>query len=227
MKTERPTKRIVTGVAVTTPVFLVVLLSIPAFAFPRARGGSPRDVREATSLETLEVRAAVMSRGIGKVEAYYDTHVAPVEKILAPYSEDQDFVREISVALAAEAESLDMDPRALASVLLVENPWLDPDIRSPVGAVGLMQVMPFHAGRWGCESRNLEDVRANICHGARIFAALLRQHGGNVDRALLSYNGCVRGTNTPDCHLYPGKVYTNAGRAAMQNWLDAPQGSGR
>ena len=65
-----------------------------------------------------------------------------------------------------------------------------------------------------------KDVRANICHGARIFARYLEQHRGNVDHALLAYNGCVRGTNTPDCHLYPGRVYTNAGRAAMLNWLD-------
>jgi hypothetical protein len=178
-------------------------------------------------MEALEVRVAVMSRGMGKVQAYYDDRVAPIVNILAPYHEDQELVRTISVALAAEAERAEMDPRALASVLLVENPWLDPDIRSPVGAVGLMQVMPFHAGRWGCESPDLEDVRANICHGARIFSSYLRRHGGNVDRALLAYNGCVRGTNTPDCHLYPGKVYTNAGRAAMKNWLDATPGSGR
>jgi hypothetical protein len=209
-------------------VFLVVLLSIPAFAFPRVRViGSPEAREAPATMEVLEVRAALMSRGIGKVEAYYDSRVAPIEKILAPYHKDRDLVRTISVALVAEAERVEMDPRALASVLLVENPWLDPDIRSPVGAVGLMQVMPFHAGRWKCESPDLEQVRANICHGARIFSAYLRQHRGNVDRALLSYNGCVRGTNTPDCHLYPGKVYTNAGRAAMQNWLEAEQGSGR
>jgi hypothetical protein len=34
--------------------------------------------------------------------------------------------------------------------------------------------------------------------------------GGTKERdwatALLRYNGCVRGTNTPRCHTYPGKV---------------------
>ena len=29
---------------------------------------------------------------------------------------------------------------------------------------------------------------------------------GDERRALLAYNGCVRGTFTPDCHLYPDKV---------------------
>ena len=29
--------------------------------------------------------------------------------------------------------------------------------------------------------------------------------------ALLRYNGCVRGTNTPDCHRYPSRVLARAG----------------
>jgi hypothetical protein len=168
----------------------------------------------------MEVRAAVLSRGMSLVEDFYQADVAPVESILSPYHHDEDFVREVSLALVAEGERAGLDPRALASVLLVENPWLDPYIRSPVGAVGLMQVMPFHAGRWGCEPGDLTDVRVNICHGARIFAAYLERHG-DVDRALLAYNGCVRGTNTPNCHLYPTHVYSNAGRVAMRSWLDA------
>jgi soluble lytic murein transglycosylase-like protein len=170
----------------------------------------------------MEVRAAVLSRGAGIVEEYYESRVEPVEQILAPYHHDGHFVRTVSVALVAEGERVGIDPRALASVLLVENPWLDPHARSSVGAVGLMQVMPFHAGRWGCSSSDLTDIETNVCHGARIFAAYLEQHAGDVDRALLAYNGCVRGTNTPQCHLYPNHVYSRAGRMAMRYWLDAP-----
>jgi hypothetical protein len=169
----------------------------------------------------MEVRAAVLTRGLSMVEDFYEGRVAPVEEILSPYHHDGDFVREVSLALVAEGERVGMDPRALASVLLVENPWLDPHIRSSAGAVGLMQVMPFHAGRWGCEEGDLTDIRANICHGARIFASYLERYG-DLDRALLAYNGCVRGTNTPDCHRYPAHVYSQAGRAAMRYWLDPP-----
>jgi soluble lytic murein transglycosylase-like protein len=156
------------------------------------------------------------------VEAYYHDRVAPVERILQPFHPDPEFVRSIAFALVDEGQHVGMDPRALASLLLVENPRLDRGATSFVGAVGLMQVMPFHAGRWGCASADLTDVRANICHGARIFADYLRRHRGDVDRALLAYNGCVRGENTPDCGRYPFQVYSNAGRLAMQAWLSTP-----
>jgi soluble lytic murein transglycosylase-like protein len=177
---------------------------------------------ERLPLEDFEVRAAVLSRGAALVEEYYEQTVAPVVAVLSSYTSDEELVRELSLALVREGKAAGIDPRVLTSILLVENPWLDPEAVSFVGAVGLMQVMPMHAGRWGCGSADLRDVRVNICHGARIFAAYLRQHGDNLDRALLAYNGCVSGTNTPNCHLYPGHVYSRAGRVAMSHWLEAP-----
>ncbi len=82
-----------------------------------------------------------------------------------------------------------------------------------------MQVMPFHAGSWSACGNDLEDVDSNVCHGARIFAHYYRSSGGNLDRALLRYNGCVNGTNTPDCHQYPNHVFAHAGRASVLTWL--------
>ena len=55
------------------------------------------------------------------------------------------------------------------------------------------------------------DVESNICHGARVFGRYLKRTG-NVQRALLRYNGCVVSANTPNCHRYPAKVI----RAARQ-----------
>jgi len=214
-------KRSAAGLVLTTPFLLAPMLaSVLAFAAPERPSPLQSARAEGTlRLQEMEVRAAVISLGAGRVEAFWEGSVAPVERMLSPFHKDGDFVRSVALALVSEGREAGIDPRVLASVLLVENPWLDPKVRSFMGAVGLMQVMPFHAGAWGCASGDLEDPRANICHGARIFAAYLARHGGNVDRALLAYNGCVSGVNTPDCHLYPTHVYSSAGRMLMRDWL--------
>ena len=113
---------------------------------------------------------------------------------------------QIAVALVREERRTGIDARVLLAVLLVENSWLDTHAVSSAGAVGLMQVMPFHSGAWGCAREDLTDVDANICHGASVLAHALVLSGGDLDRALLRYNGCVLGTHTPPCHRYPEKV---------------------
>jgi soluble lytic murein transglycosylase-like protein len=123
----------------------------------------------------------------------------------------------VALALEREGWRSGVDPRLLLSVMLVENAPLDPLAESSVGAIGLMQVMPFHAGGWGCPGRDLTNPDDNICHGARILSEELRRAGGDLDRALLRYNGCVLGTNTPNCHSYPMWVYGSAGEEWMSD----------
>jgi hypothetical protein len=220
MEAVRRARRVLSGFVLVAPTCVAILASIPALAFPRVHSeGAP--LPDASSMQDLEVRGAVLSRGIGVVEDYYQTRVLPVERILEPYGNDAPFVRSVSMALVAEAEDLGIDPRALASVLLVENPWLDPNARSSVGAVGLMQVMPFHAGARLCNSEDLVDVDSNICHGTLILARNLRATSTST-AALLRYNGCVRGTNTPDCHRYPGRVLARASRVRREILAGAP-----
>jgi soluble lytic murein transglycosylase-like protein len=104
-----------------------------------------------------------------------------------------------------------MSPSLLAAVLLVENRQLDSAAVSSQGAIGLMQVMPIHAGSYGCASANLATVDANICHGARILHLYLTR-SRSITAALRRYNGCVRGANTPRCYRYPVRVLQTAGR---------------
>ena len=180
------------------------------------------------SVEALEARAAHVSGLFDRVEEVYAEQVAPIERVLLGYrSDDPQLVRRVAVALVREARHTQLEPRLLLAVLLVENPWINPKATSFVGAEGLMQVMPFHRGQWKpCEPR-LDDIDANICHGARIFAWNLKATNGNVDKALLRYNGCVRGTNTPDCHQYPNHVYARAGRASVLAWRGGTMGASR
>ena len=164
----------------------------------------------------LERRAGAVEADGDALRAYHDSRLAPLMAALdTRVAVDRSQLSRIAIALIREGHRNDIDPRLLLAVLLVENPWLDPDARSTVGATGLMQVMPFHAGNWGCSGADLTDPDHNICHGARILADALQRASGDLDEALLSYNGCVHGTNTPDCHDYPQWVYRRAGEAWM------------
>ena len=220
MEPKREVPRDVLRRALSVPGALgTLLLSVLAFSHPGVPAPRALEPSPHRNLGSLEVRAAVLSGGVGRLEEFYAERVAPVDRILQAYHSDTVFTRRVSIALVSEGDQGGVDPRVLASVLLVENAQLDSAAVSFMGAVGLMQVMPFHQGKWECGPGDLTNVRVNICHGARIFAAYLREQGGDTDRALLAYNGCVLGTNTPACHLYPWHVYSQAGRMAVGMWL--------
>lgn len=136
-----------------------------------------------------------------------------VSQILRNYTRDPAKADRIASAIVAEGTKRRISPSLLVGVLLTENPWLDPRARSKVGARGLMQVMPFHSGKWGCDSRDLFDIEANICHGVRILEQNLKDQS-SLNRALLAYNGCVRGTNTPNCFTYSRHVLKYADMSA-------------
>ena len=135
----------------------------------------------------------------------------PLEAYLGRYSNDRVLVRRISRAVLREAGRQQVPPSLITAVLLTENTTLRPEAASSVGAQGLMQVMPFHAGARLCNSDDLVDVDSNICHGTLILARNLRATPTST-AALLRYNGCVRGTNTPNCGRYPSIVLARASR---------------
>jgi len=139
----------------------------------------------------------------------------PLEQYLGRYSADRVLVRRISRAVLRESRRQQVPPSLIAAVLVTENTTLTPAAESSVGAQGLMQVMPMHAGARLCNSADLVDVDSNICHGTLILARNLRATRSPA-AALLRYNGCVRGTNTPDCHRYPTKVLARASQVRRE-----------
>jgi soluble lytic murein transglycosylase-like protein len=135
----------------------------------------------------------------------------PLARLLGRRNGDPTTAMRIARAILKESRRLQVAPSLLTGMLLTENTRLEPDAVSSQGAIGLMQVMHFHAGEFDCESDDLIDVESNICHGARVFGRYLKRTG-NVKRALLRYNGCVTSANTPNCHRYPAKVFRAAGQ---------------
>ncbi|MFL5495637.1 MAG: transglycosylase SLT domain-containing protein [Gemmatimonadales bacterium] len=133
----------------------------------------------------------------------------------ARFSEDRVLVRRVAQAVALEAKRQHVSPSLIAAVVVTENTTLTPAAQSSVGALGLMQVMPMHAGQLGCQSNDLEEIESNICHGTKILSWNLRSTKSPFV-ALLRYNGCVKGTNTPDCRRYPVRVLARAGRVRQE-----------
>lgn len=94
--------------------------------------------------------------------------------------------REPFAALILEAAALyDLDAALIRAVMKTESEF-DPGAVSPVGAMGLMQLMPALAKDMGVT--NPFDPRENVMAGAKYLSKLLETHRGNVALTLASYN---------------------------------------
>jgi soluble lytic murein transglycosylase-like protein len=136
------------------------------------------------------------------------------------------FARAMRLADVAvrEAYRRQVPPALVLGVMLTENDEIKSTARSRQGALGLMQI---HPGPWRPAlgelfGRNLRNDTTNLRYGVYILGHLARRTASrSADTsahwriALLRYNGCKNGTNTPDCHAYPEVVRRNVQRSAQ------------
>ena len=146
----------------------------------------------------------------------------------------------VSPLLREASETHGIDYSLLKAVIKAESGF-NPDAVSPKGAVGLMQLIPPTAARYGVTAgknasvqKKLTDPRTNIRAGARYLADLIKMFPGRLELALAAYNageGAVQRAgnkipNYPETRNYVKTVmqlYTGLGSAAA-----APkQGAGR
>jgi soluble lytic murein transglycosylase-like protein len=134
---------------------------------------------------------------------------------------DQARADSLSYYAVREAYLDGVPPAVVFGVMLTENSLFVSNALSNVGAVGLMQVYPkiwlkALATKFGT---NLAADSTNLKYGIYILSHYIKSDSGKVTSkaattGLLHYNGCVKGTNTPNCHGYPGKVESYVERAA-------------
>lgn len=87
--------------------------------------------------------------------------------------------------IARTAQHYDLDPLLLHAMISVESGY-QVDAISDKGAVGLMQVMPSTAARFGNFSLFLPDD--NLTAGAAYLNMLMKRFNGQLDLVLASYN---------------------------------------
>jgi soluble lytic murein transglycosylase-like protein len=100
------------------------------------------------------------------------------ERLLARAGQYDNLIESAASASAIEAN-------LLRAVIVVESGF-NPRAVSRKGALGLMQLMPATAARFG--ATNALDPRQNVTAGARYLKFLLDRFGHNVRLALAAYN---------------------------------------
>jgi soluble lytic murein transglycosylase-like protein len=139
------------------------------------RGGESFD----TSKGVRTPRAVTVPTSQPKLLAFLE--VSPTYKLV------QEHLKE-----ASRANRIDSD---LLKALIATESGFDAHAVSPRGAIGLMQVMPATAERYGVvgdrktpAARKLADPRTNIRTGTRYLRYLLDLFEGRMDLALAAYN---------------------------------------
>jgi soluble lytic murein transglycosylase-like protein len=99
----------------------------------------------------------------------------------------------IAAAVMKYSAKYDLDPQLVTAVMEAEStarPW----VRSPKGAVGLMQVMPYMAGRMEMAG-NLTTIESNIEAGCLILADNIRRLGEDDGISAYFWGSRIRGVS--------------------------------
>ena len=145
--------------------------------------------------------------------------------------------------LKAAAKAHGVDYALLKAVSAAESGF-NPDAVSPMGAIGLMQVMPATAERYGVVSdakrtveEKLADPSINAKTGARYLAYLLKLFPGRVDLAVAAYNAGEGAVARYKKQVPPFKETQNYVKTVLQlyaafnpdaaGWLDAIDDDGK
>ena len=220
----------------TTSTFVSVLRSLGAIAVLAlvivytVVNTRPIYTTRGTLGEELRKRAPEVAKVIAPEDS---AHSANVDRLMATpkfqqekrnFYEDVMRLKQVDSARAdsiaeyavREAYIRGISPAIIFGVMLTENAKFISKATSNVGAVGLMQVYPkvwLNKEMTALFGKDLVSDSTNVKYGVFILSQYFRpkvKGGGTRERdwqtALLRYNGCVKGTNTPRCHTYPNKV---------------------
>ncbi|MFZ3896667.1 transglycosylase SLT domain-containing protein [Salmonella enterica] len=190
-----------------------LLFGSPAFA-----GGQQYEVLSASVKALMAVQVSASSyedTGISSVadRANWIAEIATLlvqDKRFSGFDEAKRFLGLVYY----EAKRAGLDPDLVVSVIDVESKFNRYAI-SPVGARGLMQVMPFWTNEIGNGEADLFPVRTNLRYGCTILRHYLDKENGNLFYALGRYNGSRGSRVYPDLIMAALSKYKAASPASQ------------
>ncbi|MGI9199962.1 MAG: transglycosylase SLT domain-containing protein [Woeseiaceae bacterium] len=125
--------------------------------------------------------------------------LADMSRRLERQVKDPDERMQILTRVHHEASIAGIEPELVLAVIDVESNF-DTYAVSVVGALGLMQIMPFWKDEIGRPDDNLIRLETNLRYGCTILSYYLKKEDGDLRRALGRYNGSL------GRRKYPNKV---------------------
>jgi len=107
---------------------------------------------------------------------------------LERYIPDTDHRLKVLRKVHSAATQVDLQPELVLAVIEVESHFNHYAV-SPVGAQGIMQVMPFWKNEIGRPEDNLIDLETNLRYGCTILKHYIERSNGRLAEALARYNG--------------------------------------
>jgi soluble lytic murein transglycosylase-like protein len=151
---------------------------------PRGTGERRRVDRRRQTLRSLLFAAAAFSASPSWLKEHRPALTPSISVEMSNFIplRPEDAYEEL-IQEAAEVHGIDA---ALIRAVMRTESAFNPAAVSPVGAMGLMQLMPALAKEMGVADPF--NPRDNVMGGAKYLAKLLETHNGNVKLALASYN---------------------------------------
>ncbi len=172
--------------------------------------GGLNSVSNGSSVPESAASLAAKDKASSKIQAYFD--VSPSFKAVRHHMRD-----------AAKTHRIDFE---LLQALIVAESGFDPLAVSPKGAIGLMQLMPDTAKRFGVNAdkknsveQKLRDPKTNINAGAKYLRMLINMFPGQMELAIASYNAGEGAVQKYGNKIPPYKETQNYVKTVVQTYL--------
>ena len=156
-------------------LMLIALACVASFSFAAESGAG------ASSEYRLSIEKSAAFRGAAKEPAIPALESRKETPIAARFA-DRPYAKLIDVA----ARDAALDPALVHAVISIESGY-NPAARSPKGALGLMQVMPATAARYGVRDLGRSPA-ANLKAGTLYLSDLMQMFDSRIELVLAAYN---------------------------------------